>query len=375
MRRWSHASSGWRCTFDLANKEQTIVQLEGQAERPDLWDNPQDAQRLLRQLARLKEEVTTWRDLGREATALQELIELAVQEEDLSLRDSLEAESRSIASRIASLEFQATLSGEYDERNAILAIHSGAGGTDSQDWVKILMRMYLGWAERHGYETEIMDMSPGEGLTGIKRVVMEVKGKYAYGYLKAERGVHRLVRISPYADSDQRHTSFALVEGLPEVEEQPDVTLRPEELRIDAFRAGGHGGQNVQKTSTAVRITHLPTGIVVTCQNERSQRQNKEFALKILRARVMDLELQRRAEEQAQLKGEHIAPEFGNQARSYVLHPYQMVKDHRTGYETPDTERVLEGDLDEIIHAYLLYALRSQESGPSAPAKGPRNPT
>ena len=331
--------------------------MEEEAARPDLWQDPQAAQRLLRRLAHLKEEVATWRNLEKESSSLQELVELAINEEDLSLQGSLEAEFRSVSAQVKDLEFQATLSGEYDERNAIVAIHSGAGGTDSQDWVRMLLRMYLHWAERRGYETEIMDMSPGEEPTGIKRVVMGVKGQYAYGYLKAERGVHRLVRVSPYAENDQRHTSFALVEGLPEAEERVDVTLRPDDLRIDTFRAGGHGGQNVQKTSTAVRITHLPSGLVVTCQNERSQYQNKEYALKILRARLMDMESQRRAEEQAKLKGEHVSPEFGNQARSYVLHPYQLVKDHRTGYETSNTEAVLDGDLDELMRAYLLSTL------------------
>ncbi len=331
--------------------------MEEQAARPDLWQDPQAAQRLLRRLAHLKEEVVTWHNLEKESSSLQEFIELAISEDDLSLQASLEVEFRSLSAQVKDLEFQATLSGEYDERNAIVAIHSGAGGIDSQDWVRMLMRMYLHWAERRGYETEIMDMSPGEEPTGIKRVVMGVKGQYAYGYLKSERGVHRLVRVSPYAENDQRHTSFALVEGLPEAEETADVTLSPDDLRIDTFRAGGHGGQNVQKTSTAVRITHLPSGLVVTCQNERSQRQNKEYALKILRSRLMDLESQRQAEEKARLKGEHVSPDFGNQARSYVLHPYQLVKDHRTGYETSNTEAVLDGDLDELIRAYLLSTL------------------
>ena len=351
----------------MPSKEQTIAELEKQAAKPNLWENPRQAQQTLQRLAHLNEEVETWRSLEREVASLRELIGMAQEEGELSLGEELENELRALTSKLETLEFQATLSGEYDERNAILAVHAGAGGTDSQDWVKMLMRMYLRWAEDRGYETEVMDLSPGEE-PGIKRVVIGVKGRYAYGYLKAEKGVHRLVRLSPFADFGQRHTSFALVEALPEAKEEVDVTVRSDDLRIDTFRAGGHGGQSVQKNSTAVRITHLPTGLVVTCQNERSQYQNKEYALKILRARLMNMELQRRVEEQAQLKGEHISPEFGNQARSYVLHPYQMVKDHRTGYETSDTQRVLDGDLDELIQTYLRSTLPRLQSG-----QGPRS--
>ena len=340
----------------MAAKERAASQLEEQAAGAGFWDDPQEAQRVLQRLARLKEEVVTWQRLDQQATSLSELAQLALEEEDPSLSDSLESELNALTSQVATLEFQATLSGEYDQRNAILAIHAGAGGTDSQDWVQMLLRMYLRWAEHRGYQAEVMDLSPGEEA-GVKRVVIGATGRHAYGYLKAEKGVHRLVRLSPYSGIPQRHTSFALVEVMPEAEEEADVTLRPEELRIDTFRASGHGGQSVQKNATAVRITHLPSGLVVTCQNERSQLQNKEFALKILRARLMELELQRRAEEQARLKGEHISPEFGSQIRSYVLHPYQMVKDHRTSHETSDAQGVLDGDLDEFINAYLLSTL------------------
>jgi peptide chain release factor 2 len=289
---------------------------------------------------------------------------MAQDEGEISLGDDLGNELIAVTTKLDHLEFQATLSGEYDERNLILAVHAGAGGTDSQDWVKMLMRMYMRWAEDKGYQVEVMDLSLGED-PGIKRVVIGVRGHYVYGYMKGEKGVHRLVRLSPFADFGQRHTSFALVETLPEAEEDVDVTIRSDDLRIDTYRAGGAGGQSVNKNSTAVRITHLPTGLVVTCQNERSQFQNKEYALKILRARLMDMELQRRNEKQAQIKGEHISPEFGNQTRSYVLHPYQMVKDHRTGYETSNTQRVLDGGLDELIQSSLRSSIESQNQNPS----------
>ena len=281
------------------------------------------------------------------------LADLAVDEEDASLGEPLEEEVSSLTAKVESPEMEATLSGEYDERNAILAVHAGAGGTDSQDWAQMLLRMYLRWAEREGYSSRILDLSPGDEA-GIKSTFINIEGKYAYGYLKADRGVHRLVRLSPFDSAHMRHTSFVLVEVLPEAEEKVDITINPEDLRVDVYRASGHGGQSVQKNSTAVRITHQPTGIVVSCQNERSQFQNKEYAMKVLLARLMEMEMKRRSAEQARLKGEHVAAEWGNQIRSYVLHPYKMVKDHRSGYETSDTNAVLDGDLNPLLEAYLL---------------------
>ena len=307
----------------------------------------------MQRLARLKETAETWRDLESRAGALLELADLAIGEEDVSLQEGLAAETDEIAARLGPLEFQLLLSGEYDERDALVALHAGAGGTESQDWAQMLLRMYVRWAEGRSYGARILDLSPGEEA-GIKSAVVEVSGRYAYGYLKAERGVHRLVRLSPFDAAHLRHTSFVLVEVLPEAEQDVDVIISPDDLRIDVFRASGAGGQHVQKNATAVRITHAPTGIVVSCQNERSLVQNKETALKILRARVMERELQRRAQEQARLKGEHVPPEWGNQIRSYVLHPYKMVKDHRTGYESSNPEAVMDGNLDELLNAYLL---------------------
>ena len=287
-----------------------------------------------------------------------QLLGLAIEEGDNTLEESLVNETNSIALELKDKEFQLILSGEYDQRNAILAIHSGAGGTESQDWAQMLLRMYLRWAERRGYISTILDLSSGDEA-GIKSAVINIEGRYAYGYIKADAGVHRLVRLSPFDSAHMRHTSFALVETLPEADEKSDIVISADDLRIDVFKASGHGGQAVQKNSTAVRITHLPSGIVVSCQNERSQFQNKEYAMKVLRARLMEQEIKRRSEEQARLKGEHISAEWGNQIRSYVLHPYRMVKDHRSGYETSDPNTVLDGDLDPLIQTYLVSKIGS----------------
>jgi peptide chain release factor 2 len=248
------------------------------------------------------------------------------------------------------------LSGRYDRDNVILNVHAGAGGTDSQDWAQMLERMYLRWAEAHGYRTEALDRSEGEEA-GIKSSTVSIEGEYAYGFLRSERGVHRLVRLSPFDSAHRRHTSFALVEVYPQVERDEDITLQPADLKIDTFRSAGAGGQNVQKNETAIRITHLPTGIVVTCQNERSQTQNRENALRVLKARLLDVQRQKQEEELARLKGEHVKAEWGSQIRSYVLHPYQMVKDHRTGHETGNTNAVLDGDLDGFMEAFLRESI------------------
>ncbi len=306
----------------------------------------------MRRMAGLKDEVETLTGLMSRAQALDELIELALLEEEDSLAETMGDELVELSTTLDNLEFLLMLSGEYDDHNAILALHAGAGGVDSQDWAQMLMRMYLRWSERRGFKTEILDVSMGDEA-GIKSAVIQVNGLNAYGFLKAEKGVHRLVRISPYDGNHARHTSFALAEVMPDVEDDSEVTISSDDLRIDTFRAGGHGGQNVQKNSTAVRITHLPSGIRVTCQNERSQHQNKEIAMRILMARLVELEMKRRAEAMARIKGEHISPEWGNQIRSYVLHPYQMVKDHRTDHSVSDAAAVLDGDLDDFITSYL----------------------
>ncbi len=308
----------------------------------------------MRQLAEQTKAVNRWRGLEKKVAEMAELISLA--EEDAEIQDELQSEIEKVASRLDELDLEMAFSGEYDARSAILAIHAGAGGTESQDWAEMLLRMYLRWAERRGYQADILDSSPGEEA-GIKSAVIGVKGDYACGYLKSEHGVHRLVRLSPFNADHARHTSFALVEVMPEAEADVDVKIEPDDLKVDTFRSSGPGGQHMQKTSSAVRLTHRPTGLVVASQSERSQHQNKEIALRILQARLLELELAKRAEERARLKGKHIEAGWGNQIRSYVLHPYKMVKDHRTDYQTSDTDAVLDGDLDGFITAYLRSGL------------------
>ncbi len=312
----------------------------------------------MRRMAQIKKSVTTWRELDRKCSDLLGLVEMALSEGDKSLEAESIREAAEIERGIEEMEFRETLGGEYDMRDAILAVHAGAGGTESQDWAEMLLRMYLRWAEKRGYEAEVIESSPGDEA-GIKSALVEIRGDYAYGYLKSERGVHRLVRLSPFDADHARHTSFALVEVMPAVEGGADVALNPDDLKIETFRSSGPGGQHMQKTSSAVRVTHLPTGIVVICQNERSQTRNKETALRVLASRLLDLEMEKKAEEQARLKGEHVSAGWGNQIRSYVLHPYKMVKDHRTGYETSDPESVLDGELDEAVKAYLKWTLES----------------
>jgi peptide chain release factor 2 len=302
----------------------------------------------MKNISALRDEVESWHNLeGRIGDAL-ELAQL----EDESLRAELENETETLEAEISQREFLAMLSGKYDQGDALLAIHAGAGGTDSQDWAEMLQRMYLRWAESHGYKTEILDTSLGEEA-GIKSTTIAVDGRYAFGYLRPEKGVHRLVRLSPFDAAHRRHTSFALVEVLPQVEDDTSIELNSNDLRIDTYRSAGAGGQNVQKNDTAVRITHIPTGIVVTCQNERSQVQNRENATRVLRARLLEIKQQEQAEHLAELRGEFQKVEWGSQIRSYVLHPYQMVKDHRTNHETGNAQSVLDGDIDSFIEAYL----------------------
>ena len=308
-------------------------------------------------LSELKDIVESWQDIEDKVSSTIDLIDLIIQEADFSLASSIEEDIKEIEDDLDHREFLLTLSGEHDQRGAILAIHSGAGGTESQDWAQMLLRMYLRWSDNNGFQTTILDMSSGDEA-GIKSVTVNVTGTFAYGNLKSEIGVHRLVRLSPFDSDHARHTSFALVEVLPESEGNAEIVINNDDIRVDVFKASGHGGQSVQKNSTAIRITHLPTSIVVTCQNERSQFQNKEHAMKVLRARLMDLQLKNRAEEQAKLKGEHVSAEWGNQIRSYVLHPYRMVKDHRTGYETSNTDEVLDGNIDQFLKSYLIANIK-----------------
>jgi peptide chain release factor 2 len=336
--------------------ERELRRLEKASARPDFWDDAQAAQETMKRLAEVRQKVETWRGLEARLHELRDLAELPGAQEEEALISDLRSDVDALAARLDRLEFELSFSGPYDGRSAILAIHAGAGGVESMDWAEMLLRMYLRWAERRGYRADILDLTPGEEA-GLKSVTVEVVGLHAFGYLKSERGVHRLVRLSPFDAGHARHTSFALVEVMPEAEEGAEVVIGPDDLRIDVFRASSHGGQNVQKNATAVRITHLPTGIVVTCQNERSQYRNRTSAMKVLEARLLERELQRKAEEQARLKGEHVAAGWGNQIRSYVLHPYKMVKDHRTGFETSDATAVLEGEIDDLLAAYLKHTL------------------
>ena len=306
----------------------------------------------MKQYNTIKAELDSWRSFSHR---LNDTLELA-QLDDESLRADLEAEVAAIEAELEKRSFTAMLSGKYDRDPAILAIHAGAGGTDSQDWAAMLERMYLRWAERSGYATEILDITEGEEA-GIKSVTIAVDGEYAFGYLRSEKGVHRLVRLSPFDAAHRRHTSFALVEVLPQVAmDEAEIEIDPSDIKMDVYRSSGAGGQNVQKNATAVRITHIPTGIVVTFQNERSQTQNREFAMRILRARLLELKQAEKEEERAVLRGEYTKAEWGSQIRSYVLHPYQMVKDHRTEHESGNTQAVLDGSLDEFMEAYLRHS-------------------
>jgi peptide chain release factor 2 len=339
----------YRCIFDLAKKEAKLLELQERSEDPDLWNDSEAAQRLMKDISELRDEVEPLKLLYRRSKDAYELAEL----EDESLRDELESEANVIEAEVARRELSALLSGPFDRGNALLSINAGAGGTDSQDWAAMLERMYLRWAERRGFSTEILDRTEGEEA-GIKSVTIAVNGRYAYGYMRPEKGVHRLVRLSPFDAAHRRHTSFAQVEVLPEVSDSDlEVPINQEDVRIDIYRSSSAGGQNVQKNATAVRLTHIPTGIVVACQNERSQLQNRENAMRVLRARLVERRREEQEKEMAQLRGDYVKAEWGSQIRSYVLHPYQMVKDHRNEHEVGNTQAVLDGDIDSFIEAYL----------------------
>ena len=316
----------------------------------------------MRRLGELKARVGDWQEIAHQAEDLAGLAELV--DDDAALAAEVEREAAVLTRRLDDMELSLALNGPYDGRDAILVVHSGEGGVDAQDWAEMLSRMYLRWADRRGYQAELLDQTPGEEA-GIKNATIEIKGSNAYGYAKAEAGSHRLVRLSPFDAAHRRHTAFALVEVLPELEEaSPEIAINPDDVRVDTYRASGAGGQHVNKTSSAVRLTHLPTGIVVTCQNERSQIQNRESAFKILRARLLQLKLKEDAEERAKLKGDHTAAGFGNRIRSYVLHPYTQVTDHRTDTSVGDSQAVLSGEIDQFIDAYLQQQMNLAEARP-----------
>lgn len=357
-RPWSSGSGISSPLFDLAGKEQEITALEVQIAAPDFWSDQDRAQKVLQQAAALRDRVDFFRRLDCDNEDLKVLCELGEEAGDPETACEVEDGIRNLKAQVESLETELLLSGPYDGRSAIMSLHAGAGGTEAQDWVAMLVRMYTRWAEEHEFKVDIMDQLLGDEA-GIKSATLMFSGPNAYGCLLAEKGVHRLVRISPFDSSGRRHTSFASVDILPEVDESgAEVEINPDDLRIDTFRSGGAGGQHVNKTDSAVRITHLPTGIVVGCQNERSQITNRNAAMKLLRSKLLALEIQRREEEIASLRGDHMDIAWGSQIRSYVLHPYTLVKDHRTKTEKGNVSAVLDGDIDEFIKAYLVFQAR-----------------
>jgi len=350
-------SPGLWSVFDIANKVKRIEELEQRASQPDFWNDQATSQATMRELTELRGLVEGWQSFERRAHDAAELIELG----DESMAGELTAESDSILAELDRRELGLMLAGPHDRGNALMAFHSGAGGIDAADWNGMLLRMYLRWAEQRGFKAEVIENIPAdEG--GVKNATLLISGEYAYGYLRSERGVHRLVRLSPFDAAHRRHTSFALIEVWPDLGEGEEVEIKPQDVKIDTYRSAGAGGQNVQKNETAIRITHVPTGVVVTCQNERSQAQNRETAMKILRAKLYEMEEERRQKEVSNLKGEHIKAEWGSQIRSYVLHPYQMVKDHRTDHEVGNAQAVLDGRLDDFMEAYLRYRLGGQSA-------------
>jgi peptide chain release factor 2 len=353
------ASTELGCVFDFSNDQREIAELERISGEPGFWDDPQAAQNVMRRLGELQARLAKWNALGTSIDDLAELTDLM--SEDPELRNELNAETDGIERQLDELELDLMLNQPHDRSDAILVVHSGEGGVDAQDFADMLSRMYLRWAERRGFKVELLDTTAGEEA-GIKNATIEIRGPNAYGYAKAEAGSHRLVRLSPFDTAHRRHTAFALVEVLPEIESDNEIALNPDDVRVDTYRSSGAGGQHVNKTDSAVRLTHIPTGIVVTCQNERSQIQNRETAFKILRARLLERKLKEEAEERSRLKGDHIAAGFGSRIRSYVLHPYTQVTDHRTDTSVGDTQSVLDGDIDVFVDAYLRDHIGQEEA-------------
>ncbi|WP_098530920.1 MULTISPECIES: peptide chain release factor 2 [unclassified Bacillus (in: firmicutes)] len=342
----------FRGSLDLENKEARIAELDDEMLHPDFWNNQEKAQTVISEANALKDQVNEFMELNDSYENLELTYELVKEENDEELRAELEEELEQLTSRLNQFELQLLLSEEYDKNNAILELHPGAGGTESQDWGSMLLRMYTRWAEKKGFKVETLDYLPGDEA-GIKSVTLSIKGHNAYGYLKAEKGVHRLVRISPFDASGRRHTSFVSCEVMPEFNEEIQVEVRTEDLKIDTYRATGAGGQHINTTDSAVRITHLPTGVVVTCQSERSQIKNRESAMKMLKAKLYQREIERQEQELLEIRGEQKEIGWGSQIRSYVFHPYSMVKDHRTNTESGNVQGVMDGDLDQFINAYL----------------------
>ena len=323
---------------------------------PDFWDDPASAQKVAQEVTGLKETVSGYEDLACRYEDLEMLWQLGMEESDESVYPEVVEMLQGLKKDIEHLELTLMLSGEYDTNDAILTLHAGAGGTEAQDWAQMLLRMYVRWAEKNSYKVETMDFLAGDEA-GVKSVTIMVSGRYAYGYLKAEKGVHRLVRISPFDSSGRRHTSFAAVDVMPEIDDTVEVNINPVDLKVDTFRASGAGGQHINKTDSAVRMTHLPTGIIVQCQSERSQIQNREQCMRLLRAKLFELERQKQEDKKTELGGEYQAIEWGSQIRSYVFHPYNLVKDHRTNTEMGNVHAVMDGEIDSFVESYLKAGL------------------
>ncbi|WP_153013159.1 MULTISPECIES: peptide chain release factor 2 [Heyndrickxia] len=344
--------AGFRGSLELEEKETRIAELEERMLEPNFWDDQQEAQKIINESNALKEMVNGYRELESQQEDLEVTHELAKEENDSELKEELEAELEAFTEKLNEYELQLLLNGPYDANNAILELHPGAGGTESQDWCSMLLRMYTRWGEKKGFKVETLDYLPGDEA-GVKSVTLLFKGHNAYGYLKAEKGIHRLVRISPFDAAGRRHTSFVSCEVMPEIDDNIEVEVRPEDLRVDTYRASGAGGQHINKTSSAVRMTHIPTGIVVSCQSERSQIQNREQAMKMLKAKLYQKEVEEKEKQLAEIRGEQKEIGWGSQIRSYVFHPYSMVKDHRTNVETGNVQAVMDGEIDPFIDAYL----------------------
>lgn len=336
--------------------ESNIREFEEQSAKPDFWEDPENSQKIMQKIKCMKHKIDDFKSLCSRQEDIAVLTELALEENDDTIAAEIQHDIERLRKDIANAKIKTLLNDDYDKNNAILTLHAGAGGTEAQDWVSMLLRMYTRWAEARGYTVSILDFLEGEEA-GVKSVTINVIGQYAYGYLKSEIGVHRLVRISPFDASGRRHTSFASVEVLPELDESIQITILPEELKIDTYRSSGAGGQHVNKTSSAIRITHIPTGIVVSCQNERSQFQNKENAMKMLKAKLLEIKDREQKQKIGELKGDQAEIGWGNQIRSYVFCPYTLVKDHRTNYEEGNVAAVMDGDIDSFINAYLEWRL------------------
>ena len=340
--------------LDLENKDRQIEELEREMAAPDFWDDPQVSTEKTRKLKSLKDDVSTYYELEAQYQDILDLIELANEEDDRDMIEEVEADYAKFKEKLENLQTKTLLSGEYDDQNAIITLHAGAGGTEACDWTSMLYRMYTRWADQHGFQVEVLDTLEGDEA-GLKSVTFQINGENAYGLLKSEHGVHRLVRISPFNANAKCQTSFSSCEVMPDIEKDLDVEVRDDDIRIDTYRSSGAGGQHINKTSSAIRITHFPSGIVVTCQNERSQLQNKDKAMQMLKQKLFMLKEQENAEKEAEIRGEVMENGFGSQIRSYVLQPYTMVKDLRTGEESGNAQKVLDGDLDQFLRAYLRW--------------------